>query len=138
MKKCLKICIWILLPISFIMTGCARDNSAENQPGSDDSHLYSIDGRVTEIVGKNTVLINVLKENSHFQKEDIVVVKYDVSQESEVDLEGRMKFEIKQMEVQMEDIVYIQYAKNERKKRDIGKLKDCNYIRTNYLYIIQR
>ncbi len=76
MKKYLKVFISMFITVSFILIGCAKENSMEGDPpGWSSAHLYSIEGRVTEIVGKNTVLVNVLKGNRDFQKEDTEKVK---------------------------------------------------------------
>ena len=136
MKKYLKVLISMFITVSFIMTGCAKDNSMVGDPtGAASAHLDVVRGRVTEIVGKNLVLINVLRVvTSEFQKGDIVAVKYGFSRESELGLDNLEDFEEKTMEVQVGDIVSVQYSK--AKKRDIGEIKDCNYITTSYLSII--
>jgi len=135
MKNALKILVSIVLLGSYIMTGCAKDNPmGGDPPGAASAHLYSVDGRITEIVGKNLVLVDVLRENRDFQKEDTVAIKYDVSRESEAGLDNLEGFEAKPMEVQVGDIVSVQYF--EAKRRDIGEIKDCNYISTWYLGII--
>jgi len=127
MKNALKIFVSIVLLGSYIMTGCAKDNPmGGDPPGAASAHLYFIVGRVTEIVGKNLVLVDVLRENRDFQKEDIVAVKYDASRESVYGLDDLKEYEGKPVEVQIGDIVWVHYFVKE--KRDIGEIKDCNYI----------
>ena len=138
MKKYLKVFISMFITVSFIVTGCAKDNSmGGDPPGSASAHMCIVRGRVTEIVGKNLVLINVLRGIfSDFQKGDIVAIKYDVSQDSGLGLDNLEGFEAKPMEVQVGDIVSVMYSKAE--KRDIGEIKDSNYITTSYLSIVPK
>ena len=135
MKKSLKIFVSMFITVNFIITGCAKDNSmGGDSPRGASAHMYFAEGRVTEIIEKNLVLIKVLRENRDFQKEDTVAIKYDVSQESEIGIDNVDDFEAKPMEVQVGDIVSARYSRAE--KRDIGEIKDCNYISTWYLGII--
>lgn len=126
MKKCLKVAIGMFITVSFILAGCAKDNSIEDSSGLGDSYFYGVKGWVMEIVGENTVLISVLERNRDFQAGDIVAVKYDVSWESVYGIDNIENFEAKPIEVQIGDIAQVYYFKHE--KRDIGEIKDCNYI----------
>lgn len=135
MKKYLKVFISMFISVSFILTGCTKENSMGGDPsGCSSAHLYDVVGRVTEIVGKNTVLINILEKERDFQIGDTVAVKYGFSQESEVGLDNLKDYEAKPLEVQIGDIVSAMYWKAE--KRDIGEMKNCNYVSASYLGII--
>ena len=132
MKKYLKALISMFITVSFIMAGCGKDDSVRgDSSGAMSAHLWVVEGRVTEIVEKNLMLISVLRDVSSskdcsFQEGDTVAVKYDVSEESPLGLDNLEDFEVKPMEVQVGDIVSIMYSR--AKKRDIGERKDCNYI----------
>lgn len=140
MKKYLKALISMFITVSFIMAGCGKDNSVEGvSPGPMGAHLWVVGGRVTEIVEKKLVLINVLSDfagsmNDDFQEGDTVAVKYNVSQESQLGLDNLEDFEAKPMKVQVGDIVSVMYCRAE--KRDIGERKDCNYIDAHSFGII--
>jgi len=93
-------------------------------------------GRIIRIVEKNLVLVNIIENGNGFQKGDSLAIKYDISEEGQFGLDNLEGVEAKTMESQVGDIVLISYDKNAREKRDVGGIKDCNYIRTFYLYII--
>ncbi len=155
MKKYLKIFVGMVLFGGVIMTGCVNKQSAKKT--SEEELVYDYTpcmdiGRITKILEKNLVLVTIIQDGNGCQKGDSLAIKYDVAKDDEANDKARENLSDKEMEyiashdlevylekpveVQVGDVVSVSYDKHEREKRDIGEIKDCNYVRTSYLHVI--